>query len=136
MTIYLLDSNVCIDALRDPFGRVALNISGHIGNGDKIVTSRIVQYELEVGARSSAKPSDGLANIARLLADGISVLAFDGPAAQAAAKLTRDTQMKGFSLQAFDSLIAGHAIALGATLVTADAKLTEAVSEIEVVNWR
>jgi predicted nucleic acid-binding protein len=43
---------------------------------------------------------------------------------------------KGTQLSAYDGLIAGHAIALGATLVTADAKLTQAVSEIEVVSWR
>jgi tRNA(fMet)-specific endonuclease VapC len=136
MATYLLDSNVFIDVLRDPFGRVAENISVHIGMGDKIVTSQIVQYELELGARKSYRPDVGLANINRLLSDGIIVLDFDVQATQAAAKLVSHLQGKGFNLQAYDALIVGHAIALGATLVTADAKLTGAVSEIEVVSWR
>jgi tRNA(fMet)-specific endonuclease VapC len=136
MAIYLLDSNACIDVLRDPFGSVAKTLSYHIGMGDKIVTSRIVQYELELGARSSNRPDEGLANVNRLLSDGIIVLDFDGPATQAAAKLTSNLQGKGFNLQAYDALIAGHAIAFGAILITSDVRLAAAVGEIEVVSWR
>jgi tRNA(fMet)-specific endonuclease VapC len=136
MGIYLLDSNVCIDLLRDPFGKVAQNIANHKGTGNQIVTSRIVQYELELGAHSSSRPDEGLANIKRILSDGISVLDFDAPATHAAAKLSRQMQGKGFNLQAYEALIAGHAIALGATLVTSDARLAGAVSEVGVVSWR
>lgn len=136
MAIYLLDSNVFIDVLRDPFGCVAEKLSVHIGMGDKIVTSQIVQYELELGARKSNRPDVGLANINRLLSDGVIALDFDGPATQAAAKLTSNLHGKGFNLQAYDALIAGHAIALGAILITSDARLAAAVGEIEVVSWR
>lgn len=137
VTTYLLDSNVCIDALRDPFGPVVQNISEHIGAGDRIVTSTIVQYELEFGARCSARPDDGLKNIWRFLADGIAVLDFDAVAAQGAAMLMRDLQNMGLGLQAYDGLIAGHAFALRATLVTGDARLAAAVGKtIDVVNWR
>jgi tRNA(fMet)-specific endonuclease VapC len=136
MADFLLDSNVCIDALRDPYGPVASAIADHIAAGHSLLTSSIVQYELEMGARKSTKVDSGLATIARFLADAISVKAFSTDAATHAAMLTRDTQMRGISLKAFDALIAGHAIALGATLVTSDAKLKQAVREIEVVTWR
>lgn len=134
--IYLLDSNVCIDLLRDPFGAVAQNIAKQMGIGEKIVTSSIVQYELELGARSSNRPEKGLADIKRILSDGIGVLDFDVPATQAAAKLSRALQGKGSNLPAYDVLIAGHAMSLGATLVTSDARLAAALSETPVVSWR
>jgi tRNA(fMet)-specific endonuclease VapC len=136
MADFLLDSNVCIDALRDPFGSVARVIADHIAAGHSLLTSSIVQYELEMGARKSAKVENGLASIARFLNDIISVRDFSAQAATRAAILTRNTQIRGISLQAFDALIAGHAIALGATLVTSDAKLAQAIDEIGVVNWR
>jgi tRNA(fMet)-specific endonuclease VapC len=136
MATYLLDSNVCIDALRDTNGPVAQNIANHIAAGHSIVTSSIVQYELELGARRSARVEAGLASITRFLSDETVVVDFSSICAQHAAALTRNSQAKGLNLQAFDAWIAGHAIALGATLVTADGKLAEAVSEIEVVSWR
>jgi tRNA(fMet)-specific endonuclease VapC len=136
MAVYLLDSNVCIDVLRDPFGSVAQNMASYLGRGDKIVTSRIVQYELELGARCSNRPDEGLAHVSRILSDGILVLDFDAAATQAVAKLSSQLRAKGISLQAYDVLIAGHAIGIGATLVTADARLAEAVGEVEVVSWR
>jgi tRNA(fMet)-specific endonuclease VapC len=137
MAIYLLDSNACIDVLRDPFGRVAKTLSYHIGMGDKIVTSRIVQYELELGARNSNRADEGLANVKRILSDGVSVLDFDGPATQATAKLSSELQGRGNNLQAYDALIVGHASALGATFVTSDARLAASImGEVEVVSWR
>jgi tRNA(fMet)-specific endonuclease VapC len=136
MATYLLDTNACIDALRDPFGPVARKFSEHIGKDHVLVVSSIVQYELNFGAKISANPRLGLALIAAFLADGLTVTAFDAVATVAAATLSAALKIKGKALQAYDALIAGHAIALGATLVTSDARLADAVSEVEVVSWR
>jgi tRNA(fMet)-specific endonuclease VapC len=136
MATYLLDTNVCIDALRDPFGPVARKFSEHIGKDHVLVVSSIVQYELIFGAKISANPALGLARIVAFLADGLTVTTFDAAAAEAAATLSAALKIKGKALQAYDALIAGHAIALGATLVTSDGRLADAVSEVDVVNWR
>jgi tRNA(fMet)-specific endonuclease VapC len=136
MATYLLDTNVCIDALRDPFGPVARKFCEHIGEDHVLVVSSIVQYELIFGAKISANPTLGLALIAAFLADGLTITAFDAAAAEAAAALSAALKTKGKALQSYDALIAGHSMALGATLVTADARLAEAVSDMEVENWR
>ncbi|MCU0881693.1 MAG: PIN domain-containing protein [Hyphomonadaceae bacterium] len=136
MTLFLLDTNVLVDVLRDPSGIVANQLAAHMATGDTIATSSIVQYELELGALRSARPALGLERIAGLLADGISVLAFNGSSGQDAARLAAGLSARGEGLQACDALIAGHARSLAATLVTADARLEQALSDHPVVNWR
>jgi tRNA(fMet)-specific endonuclease VapC len=136
MALFLLDSNACIDAMRDPTGPVAGQMAVYKKQSHVIVTSTIVQFELELGVRMSARPQAGANRLEQFFVDGVDVLEFDGEAAKAAAVLFRTVQLRSRTLQAYDLLIAGHAIAIGATLVTGDARLAEAVTEVEVVNWR
>jgi predicted nucleic acid-binding protein len=56
--------------------------------------------------------------------------------ARAGATLNAGARRRGQELSTPDSLIAGHAIALGATLVTSDGKLAAAMSEFNVISWR
>jgi tRNA(fMet)-specific endonuclease VapC len=134
--IFLLDTNVCIDLIREKDTPVSKAFFDAVLRGRKLVLSSITAYELEMGViRGGHKTCDVTAT--RDFFNGpIESLAFDLPASRAAALLCARLLTEGRQLSAYDGLIAGHAIALGATLVTADTKLAEAVSEIEVVSWR
>jgi tRNA(fMet)-specific endonuclease VapC len=136
MTIFMLDTNVCVDAMREPKGAVAAQLRTKLRNADRVIVSVIAQLELQAGALASATPSRGLAVIGAFLKDHVAVFAFDTEAMSATASLIQRTRVKGQQLQSYDALIAGHSMALGATLVTADARLAEAVSDMEVENWR
>jgi tRNA(fMet)-specific endonuclease VapC len=132
----MLDTNVCIDAMREPKGVVAAQLRTKLRIADLVVVSVISQLELQAGALASANPSNGLAVLETFLKDHVAVLAFDTEAMGATADLIQRTRVNGHQLQSYDALIAGHAMALDATLVTADARLAEAVSDMNVENWR
>jgi tRNA(fMet)-specific endonuclease VapC len=132
----MLDTNVCVDAMREPRGVVAAQLRIKLRNSDLVVVSVITQLELQAGALASANPSNGLAVLGAFLEDHVAVLAFDTKAMSATADLIQKTRINGQQLQSYDALIAGHAMALGATLVTADARLAEAISDMNVENWR
>jgi tRNA(fMet)-specific endonuclease VapC len=132
----MLDTNVCVDAMREPRGVVAAQLRTKLRNSDLVIVSVIAQLELQAGALASANPSNGLAVLGAFLKDHIAVLALDTKAMSATADLIQRTRVNGHQLQSYDALIAGHAIALGATLVTADKRLAEAVTKVDVVNWR
>jgi tRNA(fMet)-specific endonuclease VapC len=132
----MLDTNVCVDAMREPKGAVAAQLRTKLRNADLVVVSVISQLELQAGALASANPSNGLAVLGTFLKDHVAVLAFETNAMSATADLIQKTRINGHQLQSYDALIAGHAMALGATLVTADARLAEAISDMNVQNWR
>jgi tRNA(fMet)-specific endonuclease VapC len=132
----MLDTNVCVDAMREPRGVVAAQLRTKLRNSDLVIVSVIAQLELQAGALASANPSNGLAVLGVFLKDHVAVLAFDTEAMGATAALIQRTRINGQQLQSYDALIAGHASAVGATLVTADARLAEAVSDMNVENWR
>jgi tRNA(fMet)-specific endonuclease VapC len=134
--ILLLDTNVCIDLLRKSQTPVSAAFLDAIVRGDDLAISSISVFELEFGLiRAGNKPKD-VAAITDLLQGPVRIVNFDHAASKAAASLSANTISKGSQLSAYDGLIAGHAIALGATLVTADAKLAEALVDVEVVDWR
>jgi tRNA(fMet)-specific endonuclease VapC len=133
---YLLDTNVCVDVMRDAKGSVAKVLWSKTLEGHKILISIITRLELQAGALASTNPQKGLNLIEQFLDGGVETLDFGNPEMIAMGLLVQRLREKGQQLQAYDALIAGHAFALGATLVTSDARLAAAVGEVEVVSWR
>jgi tRNA(fMet)-specific endonuclease VapC len=134
--ILLLDTNVCIDLLRKSQTPVSEAFLDAVVQGHNLLISSISVFELEFGVvRGGNKPKE-VSALKDLLQGPVCIADFDRDASKASADLCADAMDKGSQLSAYDGLIAGHAIALGATLVTADAQLAETVSEIKVVNWR
>jgi tRNA(fMet)-specific endonuclease VapC len=134
--MFLLDTNVCIAMMRDPNKTLKLTQMLKEAGGADAVISSISRYELEMGVLGRVGEKQARQSLTSLLKGPVRVEALTDTAAREGARLNAHARLRGKELSSLDSLIAGHAIALGATLVTADAKLAEAVSEIEVVNWR
>lgn len=63
------------------------------------------------------------------------VLQFDESAALAAAQVRKLLRLQGKPSGYFDTLIAGHALALDATLVSNNTKLFENVRGLKLENW-
>jgi tRNA(fMet)-specific endonuclease VapC len=132
----LLDTNVCIDLIRAQETPVPEAFFQAIARGDELVVSTISAVELETGVlRRGNKPGDVDA-LARFYQGPLRMVSFDLIGAKTAAMLSTRLLQAGKQLSAFDALIAGHAVSVGATLVTADARLAEALIDIDVVNWR
>jgi tRNA(fMet)-specific endonuclease VapC len=128
---YLLDTNIVSDLVRHPQGIVAQRIA-HIGP-ERLCTSLIVVSELRYGAakKGSARLSQQLERIL----EGLAILPYATPAdfhyGHIRAALQRLGQPIGYS----DLLIAAHALALGATMVTDNMREFERVPGLAVENW-
>jgi tRNA(fMet)-specific endonuclease VapC len=129
---YLLDTNVCIDAMRRRFGvdQKLISISP-----EDCAISAITAFELEVGALKSQNPVGEMQKV-QALAEAVAVLPWECDAATRAAEVRFALEKSGMKIGAYDTLLAGHALAAGAILVTSNVGEFKRVENLEVENWR
>jgi tRNA(fMet)-specific endonuclease VapC len=134
VNLYLLDTNIVSDMMRDPQGRAAqraIEISRSVDNA-YFHTSVIVDCEIRYGL--TRKPLARLqAAYLRTMAT-LTIVPLDLAMAQTYADLRHRMTIEGIGLDANDALIAAHAISLNATLVSADAAFTR-VPGLRCENW-
>jgi tRNA(fMet)-specific endonuclease VapC len=123
---YLLDTNICSRLVRGQDVFLA-RAEGRLWADSAI--SAITAHELEFWA--TATGAKRLQAVRDFLSTAV-VIPFEAAAAQAAAKLRAALLSK--PLSAYDALIAGHALALGYVLVTADADFKR-VPGLRTENW-
>jgi tRNA(fMet)-specific endonuclease VapC len=134
--ILLLDTNVCIDLIRETNAPVSQAFFEAVLGGNDLVLSSITAFELEIGVLRRGNKLSDVNALVDFYKGPMRVASFDMTSSKTAAILAVRLLQEGKQLSAYDALIAGHAIALGATLVTSDGRLADAVSEVEVVSWR
>jgi tRNA(fMet)-specific endonuclease VapC len=131
LTRYPLDTNIVSDLIRNPQGRAAKRIA-KLGE-DNICTSIIVAAELRYGcARSGSKRL--LKAVEDLLGE-IKVLPFDVPADVEYGAIRRELEAAGKPVGGNDLLIAAHACAIGATIVSANTDEFRRIRGLKVENW-
>lgn len=131
MTLYMLDTNIISDLLRNPKGRAAKRIA-RIGE-DNICTSIIVAAELRYGCAKSG--SSRLLEAVEDLLGEIHILPFDVPADAEYGGIRAKLEATGTPIGSNDLLIASHAYAIGATIVTANASEFKRIRGLKVENW-
>ena len=127
----MLDTNIISDLIRNPQGRAAKRIA-KVGE-DSICTSIIVAAELRYGCAKSG--SKRLLKAVEDLLGEINVLPFDVPADAEYAGIRSELEAAGKPIGGNDLLIAAHAHASGATIVTANADELKRVRGLNVENW-
>jgi tRNA(fMet)-specific endonuclease VapC len=130
MLRYLLDTNAMIRLQRGVGDRV-YDAAQRRGI-DRIATSSIVLFELAYGAGKSSRPA---ANLAALKAMPFPVLRFDEEAALIAGRVRSELHRIGQPIGPFDVQIAGHAMAVGLILVTANIGEFERVDGLSFEDW-
>lgn len=131
MTRYLLDTNIISDLIRNPQGRAAKRVA-RIGE-DNICTSIIVAAELRYGCAKSG--SKRILKAVEDLLGEIDVLPFDAPADAEYGGLRAELEAAGKPIGGNDLLIAAHALATGAIVVTANADEFKRIQGLNVENW-
>jgi tRNA(fMet)-specific endonuclease VapC len=131
VTRYMLDTNVISDLIRNPQGKAAKRIA-KVGE-DSICTSIIVAAELRYGCAKSG--SKRLLKAVEDLLGEMSVLPFDVPADAEYGAIRATLETAGMQIGSNDLLIAAHALATGAIMVTANADEFERVRGLDVENW-
>jgi tRNA(fMet)-specific endonuclease VapC len=127
----MLDSNIIADLVRNPQGRAARRIA-RVGEHN-VCTSIIVASELRYGCAKSG--SKRLREGVEALLGEINVLPFDVPADAAYGGIRADLEAAGKPVGSNDYLIAAHAHAVGAIMVTANAAEFKRVRGLDVENW-
>jgi tRNA(fMet)-specific endonuclease VapC len=132
--LYLLDTNILSDMMRNPTRLAAQQFRTTLSKSDTvgISTSVIVQCELLFGLRRRTHPR--WQTHYALLMESVAVMPFDADVAVHYARLRTALEAAGTPIGSNDTLIAAHALALNATLVTADAEFTR-VPDLRVENW-
>ena len=134
-TLYLLDTNIISDMMRNPQGRANLQLEVRIAQSKsplRVCTSVVVDCEVRYGLRR--KSSSKLNRAYTHLLQVVEVLPLDALVTPHYASLRARLEQAGKSIGANDSLIAAQALALGATLITADAEFSR-VPDLALENW-
>jgi tRNA(fMet)-specific endonuclease VapC len=129
--MYLLDTNIISDLIRNPQGEVTQKIAA-IGQ-TSVATSIVVAAELRFGAakRGSPELSKRVEGILRFLA----VLPLGDDADVRYGQLRASLEAKGEPIGANDMLIAAHALSRNAVLVTDNVGEFQRVDGLKVENW-
>ena len=131
MLRYLLDTNLCIRALRDrsPTLRDRFN-----READGLSISTIVLTELLHGAAKSARPDANRREVENFAAR-LEILPYDAAAAHHAADIRATLERRGQTIGGYDVLIAGHARSLGLIVVTGNRGEFDRVDGLRCEDW-
>ncbi len=127
---YMLDANIVSDLIRNPAGRAAQRVRAA---ANEICVSVVVAAELRYGCAEK-----GSQRLLRRVEDFLAeapVLPFDVPADKNYGGLRAGLEAAGRSIGPNDLLIAAHASAVGATIVTANVDEFRRIAGLNAENW-
>jgi tRNA(fMet)-specific endonuclease VapC len=129
---YLLDTNIIAYIINkrpiEVFNRF------HSLELNEISTSSIVVAELWFGVAKSQRKVQNKIALENFLAE-LTIFDFDIRAAESYAIIRADLESKGTIIGANDLLISAHAVSLGLTLITNNAREFQRINELKIENW-
>ncbi len=128
---HLLDTNIVSDLVRRPQGMAASRLA--LVEPAKVCTSLIVASELRYGAEK--KGSERLSRQLEQVLAGLDILPYATPADFHYGRIRAALQRVGQPIGGNDLLIAAHALALDAVLVTDNVGEFGRVPGLRVENW-
>ncbi len=128
---YLLDTNIVSDMMRNPQGRVFQRMA-EVGE-DAVLTSIIVSCEVRFGIEK--RQSKKLAKRFSDVFGSLQVARLDTSAEEHYAVVRTKLEAMGNPIGQMDMLIAAHALALDAVVVTDNEREFSRVPGLKVENW-
>lgn len=129
---YMLDTNICIYAIKRRPANVLRRVRENIAQG--LCVSAITLGELRHGVEKSACPAKNERALLQFLSI-LEILPFDAAAASEYGRICAFLQKRGTPIGPFDTLIAAHAKSTGMTLVTNNVREFMRVPDLSVENW-
>lgn len=128
-----LDANVLVEVLRrrQP---VLAHWQQAVSRDAPLAVSSLVLHELEAGADLSARPAIHRAQLHELQAFA-EIVEFDADDARVAGGVRARLQRAGRPIGPIDTLIAGHALARGWTVVTRNVRHFGRVEGLQLIDW-
>ena len=133
MTVrYLLDADTVSHLIRG--GNSALETSFRSRDASGVAISSITRAELRFGV--ARRPEhEALAARVQTFLDGMPCIAWDRAAADSYGAVRSLLERKGRPIGNMDTMLAAHALAVGATLVTNNERHFRMVEGLAVENW-
>lgn len=132
---YLLDSNVCIAVMNQSSERVRQNFSAAKLAKSQLFLSSIVIHELWFGVANSQQLRWNAPVLRKFISQGFVTLDFTDRDAEIAGQIRAFLKAAGTPIGAYDTLIAGQALARGLTLVTANTREFSRVEGLKLADW-
>lgn len=133
MSTYLLDTNVCVEYLRNASGTVATRLKSR--QPDDIRLCSVVAAELIYGWYRSKTGLSQRAVLDRFLSEFES-LPFDDAAAKVAGRIREELAMLGTPIGPYDLQIAAIALANNLTVVTHNVAEFSRVAGLAIEDWQ
>ena len=130
--LYLLDTDTCSYAIRGDSAALDARLAKE--KPDALAISAVTRAELMFGLEKRGNPR-ALSRVVLGFLDRIAVMPWDTAAADHFARLRAALERGGTPIGVMDTIIAGHALALKATLVTNNLKHFQKVAALRVENW-
>lgn len=130
--MYMLDTNICIYAIKNKPEQVLQRIKRNVQKG--LCISVITLAELEHGVQKSLYPEKNEVALIQFLAI-LEILPFNDLAAVEYGKICAYLQKRGTPIGTMDMLIAAHAKAEKIVLVTNNTRKFERVPGLKFENW-
>lgn len=129
---YMLDTNICIYAIKNKPEQVLEKLKQNLSNG--ICISAITLAELQHGVEKSMNPEKNSMALLQFLSI-LDILPFDDLAAVEYGKICAYLQKHGTPIGTMDMLIAAHAKTENLIIVTNNVREFERVPDLKIENW-
>ncbi|MEF2280109.1 type II toxin-antitoxin system VapC family toxin [Deinococcus sp. YIM 134068] len=132
--LYLLDTNTCVFIMNEEPKQVRGRMVEVTEEGHTLAISSVTLHELWFGVWRSSRQSTNAKRLGNFIS-GLHVFPFEDSAAEKAAEVRAGLASTGKPIGPYDQLIAGHAIALKAILVTNNLSEFRRIEGLKVEDW-
>ncbi len=129
---YMLDTNICIYAIKKRPEKVLEQLQKV--KAQDVCISSVTYAELMHGVYKSQAVERNLLALSLLLSN-IEIMKFDSDAADEYGRIRAALEKNGTPIGPLDTMIAGHAMSLGCTLVTNNTKEFARIKGLKTANW-
>jgi tRNA(fMet)-specific endonuclease VapC len=132
---YMLDTNICSFIMREQPEAVIRRLEQAVMRNHRIVVSAITYAEMRFGAIGKKASPRHVRLVEAFCSRLDAVLAWDRAAVDATTDIKAALTAAGTPIGLNDTAIAGHAIAVGAILVTNNTREFERVTDLILEDW-
>lgn len=132
--LYMLDTNICIFVMNERPPQVRARMAAVTATGQNLAISSVTLHELQYGIANSVQQAQNQKRLNSFVA-GLDVLDFGQAAAEVSADQRARLKNLGQPIGPYDLLIAGHALALNAVLITNNTREFGRVAGLNVEDW-
>lgn len=129
---YMLDTNICIYAIKHKTEKVIKNFLSHVP--EEMCISTVTYAELMYGVEKSMAIEKNRIALSLFLSP-LTILEFQASAAEEYGKVRAELESQGMPIGPMDLLIAGHARSEGLVLVTNNIREFCRVERLMVEDW-